>query len=494
MSADPPVQLCKPADPLLAATTQAPMYSVRVSYWQWGLVAVLLLVATARRSAAQLGALFGAVQVDPDTLVLSDTMPTTTFTLSNSAAEPSDVWLDAACDAVSDSAEDGDPVADAWHNHSTCVAPWLSDYPQHIVLAPHEERKVSMRVIPPSTLPDGHYAARLIWAIAVANVTTTGDTTGRGVQHGELAITYAKGSQPSRRSRIEWRATSLRVPRVSFVEHTPAVLELDDHHRTTSVTLTNPGVTPTEVWLAVDCPWFRVNFINYPDSHQYESAWHGRIPSAAFWVSGYPQHLTLAPHEQRTLTLTAFPDLRAGPQPAGSYYARLVYVQAPIVTVPAPGDTTYTTPTGAIPMVYHRGAAQQLTVSELRVSRGTSPLAGSTQACVHVEQPGLGVVARLYATVEDAQHHPVRALATVGRAGALPLGAWALDTTVAVWEVVHHDPMDGAQDGALLRPTPVCFPLPVLATGHYQLVVSAAALEDLAKHQAIRATAPLDIP
>ena len=454
--------------------------------WRWSILAALLTIGSARRSAAQFGALFGAVQITPDALNFTDATPTTTFTLTNNASRPADIWLGPACDAVDDSAEHGNPIADAWRNHSPCAVPWLSGYPQHVVLAPQEHRTVSMQVVPSPTLPDGHYTARLIWAIALATITPTGDTAGRGVQHDELAITYDKGPQSPRPARTQWQAMLPAGVHVAAVSHSPAVLVLDDHKRSTGFTLTNPGATPTDVWLAVDCPWFHVNFINYPTSHQYESAWHGRMPSAAFWLSGYPQHLTLAPHEHRAITMRAFPDIRAGQQPAGSYYARLVYVQSPVLAVTASGDTTYATPQGAMDVVYHRGATQHLSLNQLR---RTARPDGTTQACVTVRQPGLGVVARLHAEIDDASGHPVGARAV---SGGRPSPAWALDTTVAVWEVVHHNPMDASQDGTSMPPAPVCFTLPNAPAGHTHLVVSVTALEDTAKHQPVQETLPLD--
>ena len=468
----------------MRCASHAPRVYIRL--WRGSVLATLLIAGSARRSAAQFGALFGAVQVAPASLALTDTAPTATFTLRNTSGQPASVWLGPACDAVHDSADQGDPIADAWRNHSSCAVPWLSGYPQHVVLAPQEQRTVTMRVIPSPTLPDGHYTARLIWALALANVTPAGDTTGRGVEHDELAITYDKGPQSPRPARTQWRTTLPAGQHIAAVSHSPAVLVLDDHQRSATFTLTNPAATPTEVWLAVDCPWFHVNFINYPDSHQYESAWHGRMPSAAFWLSGYPQHLTLAPHERRTITLSAFPDIRAGKQPAGSYYARLVYVQSPVLAVTPSGDTTYATPQGAMDVVYHRGAAQHLSLGPLQ--RTTRP-DGTAQACMTVQQPGLGVVAQVHAEIDDASGHPVGVHVGTG-GGVSPV--WALDTTVAVWEVMHHDPMDASQDGTPVPPEPVCFTLPKFPPGHNHLVASVAALGDTAKSQRMQEALSLE--
>ena len=447
-------------------------------HWWRGFVAICLTSGGARSSAAQFGSLVNAVAIAPDSLVITDTTPTAPVTLSNTASEPVDVWLGPSCDAAQDSAEHGDPIAAAWHNQSSCAVPWLSDFPQHVVLAPLERRTFSVRMIPPVTLPDGKYAVRLIWAISLANVLAGGDTAGRGVQHAEVRITYIKGPGRPRVSRTVWQGPLIAEDTV--INSTPDIIRFTDSTRSASFTLTNTGAIPTEVWLSVDCPWFRVNFIQYPESHQYESAWHGRIASAAFWLSGYPQHLTLAPHERRTITIRAFPDLIAGPQPAGSYYARIVYVQSPRLTVTANGDTSYTTPQGAITVVYHRGTPQRLTLGPIQQTRRPD---GVLQVCATIQQPGLGVVAILHVAIDNAHGHTI----------ADRVSAWTLDTTVAVWEVVHHDPMDGAEDGGPKNPDPVCFTLPRSVPARGQLMVSAMALGDSAQDLRARATVPLGV-
>jgi hypothetical protein len=460
--------------------------------WRWCVAAAILMAGSAQRSAAQS---LDDLDMGPAELVFSDAKPTVLVTMHNSGAKPLNIWFNQACGASQDSAEHGDPIADAWHNQSSCAAPWLSGYPQHVVLAPKERRTVSMRMTPPPTLPDGHYTARLIWAMYV--VMTYNGQTVDGSGHDEFSVTYDKGPKPPRRARMQWRATLPAGRAVSLVGHTPAVLVLeDDSTPTTTFTLHNPGATPTEVWLAVDCPWFRVNFVPYPTSHQYESAWHGRIPSAAFWLSGYPQHLVLAPHERRTISIQAFPQLIAGPQPAGSYYAQLTYVQSPVLAVTAEGDTTYSTPRGVINVVYHKYDKEGKPPSPLTLSQlqRTSHPDGTSRACVTVQQPGLGVVAVLHAEVDDAHGHRVRPRPLTGSAGGGQPPAWGIDTTVAVWEVVHHNPLDADADDAPKASDPVCFALPGFAPGHYQLVVSAVALEDIAKHHPVRATLPLEVP
>ena len=110
------------------------------------------------------------------------------------------------------------------------------------------------------------------------------------------------------------------------------------------------------------------------------SAWHGRIPSTAFWLDGYPQHLTVS--------------------------------------------------------------SPQLT---------TQPN-GTARACVTVQQPGLEVMASLHAEVDDPAGHPAVAREAPGTGGGRRMRAWSVDTTVAIWEVVHHQPMDGAEDTSKHEP------------------------------------------
>ena len=415
------------------------------------------------------------VTVQPATLALSDTNPTGTFTIASAADDTTYFWLAPACTMPYDSTEHGSPIAAAWHNETPCAIPWLSDFPQYVQLPPHERRTISLRMIPPSTLPDGRYTARLIWA---NHQPPAPNGLEDGWTHDEVDIIYTKGPTSPRPSRLRWRATlpASRVSRRPQVHATPAVLVFDNRSRTATITLRNPAATPTEVWLAVECPWFRVNYQRYPVSHQYESAWHGRIPNASLGVTGYPQHLVLAPHERRTISITMF-DLAAS-LPEGSYYAQLLYVQSPVLSVSHSGDTTFTTPGGAVTLVFHKGATPpHLTLRDLHVTpspRENQP----SQACVTVAQSGLGLVTLLHAELDDRHHTPV----------------WRQDTTVAVWEVVHHHPMEQNADVVQKAPDPICLALPALATGHYQLQVAAYELEDTAKHSPVRATIAVDVP
>ena len=447
---------------------------------------MLLTVGSTGRSAAQ-----GVIQ-QQEAGELNDSVPSTPFTLVNTTDDVQDVWLGPACEPGDDSTAEADPLA-PWRNQSTCVAAWLTGYPHHFTLPPHAQHTVDIRITPPLTLPDGSYYARLIWATELKGITAAGEKQPMGVQHYEDYILYTKGPPPPHPTRTRWQATLPAGRQVALVSAAPAALVLDDHQRTAALTLSNPGATPLAVWLTVDCPWFRVNFINHPKSHQYEAGWHARIPNAAFWLSGYPRQLVLAPHERRTMTLTAFSELFVRPLRPGSYYARLFYVQAPVLTVTPAGDTSYATPSGSIPVVFHHGPAPlHPTLSQLQ--RTPRP-DRTSQACVTVAQPGLGVVAVLHAVLEDAQGHPVPDHAAGGTVatGGPP---WRLDTTVGVWEVEHHRPLnvDRWQDTTVTAPMPVCFSLPALAPGHYQLAVSAVELGDRAGHQPARATLPIMVP
>lgn len=434
--------------------------------WGWALAtAVVLIVGTPRHSAAQ------SEGVQEDSLLLSDTKPSATLTVG------SEVWLALDCGATRDStAEPADPVAAAWRNTSSCLVPWLSGFPQHVTLAPTEsQRTLVVQVIPPATLPDGRYTARMIWAMPFGS---------NGVQHGEVAVIYEKGPHPSRASHMRWRATASPGGTVTLIGHTPDVVVLDDRTPRATVTLTNPAAVPTDVWLTLDCPWFHFNTAGRNWS-QFEMTWHQAIPNATLWLGGFPQHVVLAPHERRTLPIeiVPFPDLAAG-----SYYARLVYVQAPVLMPTASGDTMYTTPGGTIDIVYHRGAVPlQLTLGSVQVTRQPD---GTSRACLTVQRPGIGVVVTVHAEVNDAQGRPVRprTVGMRGAAGGRP-AAWSLDTTVYV-QVRRN----GYVPESVAIPTPLCFPLPVFAPGHDRLAVTATALEDKGRHRAVQAIVPFDVP
>ena len=424
------------------------------------------------------------IYVRADTVRLNDTILAATFTLTNTFPIATDVWLAMDCGASSDSAEHDDLLAGAWRNRSSCAVPWLGGYPQHIQLAPNERRTLPIVVHSYPTLPDGRYTARMVW-VAVK------DDHNQDIIHYEFTITYNKGREHPRRSRMQWQPVLTGRRNHAHLQATPAVLVMDDHTPTATVMFTNPAVTATEVWVALDCPWFRNN-VSSADllpfrSSQFESGWHARLPNVTLWLSGYPQYFVLAPHERRTITLTMSPPIVFG-DPAGSYYARVVYVQSPVLTAMPAGDTVYMTPHGAIPVVYHHRVARlRLTLSQLhRVQQPD----GTSQACVTVQQPGIGVVAVLHAEVDDARGNPLRSRASPRSNPA----AWALDSTVSVWEVVHHNPEDIDKDADPKSPAPVCFALPSVPPGHYQLVVTAATLEDMAKQQVARATLPWEVP
>ena len=461
--------------------------------WRVVVVLAVALLLALLSGGAHPGEAQPSPQVQPqDSLVLSDTTPTGVVTLTNTEAQPEGFWLAPACVMRFDTAtaEQTSPFAAVWHNQTTCAAPWLAGYPQHVQLAPGERRTFTVRMTPPPTVPDGQYTVRLIWG---AELPQGPDALHQGANgHWEIKIKYTKGPTPPRPARTRWRATpptEVRGRQVQVqvqVQATPAVLVLADSSQPAAVTLRNPAGTPTEVWLAVECPWFRVNYRKYPYSHQYESAWHGRMPSAAFWLSGYPQHLVLAPHEQRTIPIEAFN--YSIWLPAGDYYARLIYVQSPLLSVSSAGDTTFSTLEGGVDVVYHHGAPPQLTLHDLH---GTPPAgSGPSQACVTVQQPGLGLVAVLHAE-----------LAASGGRSRRPV--WRQDTTVAIWVVPHHNPMDIKTDDwwsfwdhgkTALVPAPVCLALPPLAAGHYRLLVQAYELDDTAKHNPVQDTLSLEMP
>ena len=446
--------------------------------WRSKALAVTILLLAATRGTAQVPqGLIPQVAVDVSALTFTDAQPTATFTIVNGGAAPVDLWFGLACPV----SEPRDAIATIWHNQYACALPWIDGLPQHLALAPQAQQTVTLHVSPAPTLPDGQYPVRIIWGVAFAQVGPQGDTLGVGMMHDQIPIVYTKGPTPPRPSHTQWRAPSPAGDAASIVHHTPAVLVVDDRTRATAFTLTNPGATPLDVWLALDCPWFHVNNVNYPESSQYESGWHERIPTAVFWLSGYPQHLTLAPHEQRTIPLTLVPYPKL---PPGNYYARMHYMQTPVLQVGRGGDTTFTTPEGTMDVVYHHAPTPpRLTLQQLQATRGAD---GTWHGCVAATQPGVGFVTRVHAALDDAHGHPVR---MNGQSAA-----WRLDTTVAVLQAVLHDPMSTATDGERKAPDPICFALPAIAAGQYQLVVTAAELEDIGKQQLVRATASVELP
>ena len=449
---------------------------------QIGMVTIFLLGGISQRSVAQCAArdICRHIQWTPDSLTLSDAQSRIGLTLTNAPDAAREVWLSPECtEQAADTTQTEDKLyLAAWHNTYPCVAPWLAGYPQHLVLAPGERRTLPIRVFPPRTLPDGDYTARLIINYGMFTVTSKGDTlndVGYGGAHMILPVTYAKGPYPPRHAQSKWQG-ALRQRRVApGLQVTPAVLVLDDRRRSTRVTLHNLQATSAEVWLMLDCPWFHVTFDSalVNRTSQYEQGWDNRIPTAVFWLNGYPQHLVLAPHEQRVVTVRISPYMRL---PAGSYYARFVYVQSPVSAVTASAETTFVVPMGSMNVVYHRGTVLLRPVlTQLQVQRHQD---GTRRGCVTIHQPGLGLVAVLHAEVEDAQDRRRR---------------WSLDTTVTVLEVAHHTPLDDNVDGTPVSPSPVCVVLPAFASGRYRLRVSAYALEDIAHKYPVQAAVPLEI-
>ena len=425
-------------------------------------------LAEVRASGMRIPPLPHGIIVTEDTVRLSTATPLASFTVTNHVSKVTDLWLALDCGARSDSAEHDDLLAAAWRHRSSCAVPWLSGFPQHVQLAPDERRTFTVEVHPPSTLPAGHYVARMVWAAVMED----GEEL---IRHWDFGITYDRASQVHVASPpVAVRAVPVRV--------TPATLVLGDSALTATLTLRNPAATPAEVWLAVDCPWFRTN-LGGLNSSQFESAWHARIPNIALWLGGYPQHLILLPHERRTITFTMSPPIVFG-NPPGNYYARVVYAQAPrpAGTVAwAPGDTLLH---GAVPLIYHHGASLPLTLQPPKYQEHTD---GTAEACVLVRQPGLGTVIRLHAEVDDSHGRPV----PVRSARRGTTSGWMLDSTVVVWEVVHHNPEDLDHDADPKSPEPVCFVVPLLEPSGVQLTVTVTPLEDTAKHAEVRAIVAL---
>jgi hypothetical protein len=442
---------------------------------RWGAVAVVLISGSAHMAIAQS---HGEVLGTPDSLVLSDATPMTTFTMTNSDTVAQEAWLAPDCGEDSNRVVLVDPLSATWRNEYPCAVLWLSGFPQHVMLQPHERRTIRIRMIPYPTLPDGRYTARLILALPPKSITVPFFGSGFVITHNNIRVIYQKGPTSPRSARARWSATVPVKRNILPLRHMPDVLIVDDRKTATTFTLDNPGATPREIWLALDCPWFRSDIFRHQLhwSGFYELAWHHVVPNAVLWLSGFPQHIVLAPHEKRSIPIQVipYPDL-----PAGSYYARVVMVESPVLAVTAGGDTAFTTPSGVINLVYHRGAEVSLPgLTDLKIVR---PPSGSTQACVVLHQRGIGWVTALHVEVNDASEHRVKGSSPVNR-GHPP--KWMRDTTV---EGVRGDePIPDAP--AIGPPAPVCLTLPGLPHGHYRLIVTAYALEDTGRHQPARET------
>ena len=486
--------------------------------WRWSLVwaAVAVLCAVPQRGTAQV-----VFQANPvyghapdDTMVLTDQAPTGTITIENSSKDTNTAVLLPECPGgdyapLNDFQHELiherpqlDPLTAAWHNAGECAAAWLSGYPRRLAVPPHERRTITVRMTPPTTLPNGRYSARLI-AFGIA-----------GYAHTEVDITYLRGPWP----RLHWRPTPPTGPGSGSVEATPAVV-FHDSTRHATFTLQNRSARPAEIWLTVDCPWFVTNIAAFPWSSQYESAWHGRIPDLAAWIGNLPQHLVLAPHERRTipLELTGLDDDDA----ANDRYARIVYTEAPVVMGTSGGDSTYTTPSGAVTVVY-RAVDSTGRLSKQPAFRLSQPVLVSQEydgnsvnfVCDTLlpPRPGIGFLARLHVAVTDAQGRPLPptphkrswwlSVVEVGRAVMdvqstnVVLGdpVWALDTLVSARAVTSNRVLD--KESVFYNkpkaPDPVCVALPGLKPGHYQFVMEAAVVEDTV--YPVRMTSPIEIP
>ena len=461
------------------------------------LVALILVSGSPRQSAAQFvinQAGEGASVLPRDTLVLTQRAPTATVTVINPRDTISVFTIDPDCPAgeyamfgdfylptLYDAGRPPlDPLTAAWHKAGSCAAAWITGYPRYLRLAPHERRTFTVRIVPPKTLAPGRYVARLIW-------TTYSN-------HRELDITYLRGGPwPAAR----WRPSPPHGPGSGVVEAKPAVLVLTDTTHTAAFTLRNRAARSIEVWLTIDCPWFMTDFAVYPLSSQYEQEWHERIPGLPLWLGNLPQHLVLAPHEQRTLPLKIVTSAYGQPL-HDDKYARVVYVETPVVLGTPRGDTTYTTPAGAIDVVY-RAHPPVLTLSRPWIQPFRQSIFGSPppdtirRVCDTLRQPGgLGFVATLHAEIQDAQGRPVPV--RPGHTGE-HVTAWQLDTTVVIWNVTHHNVLDIHTAGQSVDPDPICILVPTAsATGpsgaDHQLVLTGSIFEDRAHRQPVRVMMP----
>ena len=487
--------------PLPALSLRAPGRRAARCRWGWSVAAVALLGGHPQYSAAQdpHQSLLG---VAPDSLVLSDRAPTASLTLTNLQDVPREVWLAPECPAgdyammnaqlfYSWVTPQPDPSTAAWRNASSCAVAWVTGYPRHLTLAPHERRTIPVQIDPPNTLQNGRYGMRLIWAVRDQGPMVS------WITHYEVPIIYVRGLWHQRR----WQPTPATGRGSGMIQATPAAVVLDDSVRAATFTLYNRAARPTAVWLAVDCPWFTVNFAAFPLSHQYEASWHGRTPNASLVIGGFPQHLVLAPHERRTLPIQFAP----GPVGIlGTAYARVVYVEAPVLLVSPTGDTTFTTPGGAVNVVLRkrvRTATKQLvwpslTLSQPWLEESDASRAGNDSqrvVCDTLRQPGLGFVATLHAEVDDTMGRPVASHSPASPGSGGP-PAWGLDTTVTVWQTKHSQLMQLDDGGDILPPSPVCVTLPRVAPGHYQVVLTAYQLQDPTHQHPVRATLPVEVP
>ena len=452
-----------------------------------------LLGVPVQRSAAQDANDNSYFKIAPDSILLTDQAPTASITLTNPLATPREVWLAPECPLgdyalVNAGMKSGnyrahpalDPFTAPWHSTSQCAVAWVSGYPRHLTLAPHERRSIPVRIDPPKSLEDGRYRMRLIWAIRPPGF----------VMHYEVQVTYVHGPHAPR----DWYPTPAMGPGSGAIEATPAAVTLDDSASTATFTLINRAATPRDVWLSLDCPWFLVNIVSYPHFSQYEAAWHAFTPNASLWLDGFPQHLVLAPHERQTLRIH-FSGASFGLSDLGDKYARLVYVESPVLL----GDTAYTTPSGTINVVVRqhvrmRAAMNQRVWPTLRLSPPylMDEYYGSdtTIVCDTVQQPGLGFVATLHMEVLDATGRPVTRSGT--GASVSPATPWGIDTTIARWEVTQ-DQILGESPFKPMPPAPVCFMLPRLRSGHYQVVFSGYQLQDVERQHPVRATLSINL-
>ena len=489
--------------------------------------AALTIFCTSPQWSAAQTILHAGQFVPRDTIVLTDRSPTGTITIVNGPT-PDTAQLLPDCPGgdyaplnefqheLIDERPQLDPLTAAWHNAGTCAAAWLSDYPRHVPFAANERRTITIRITPPATLPNGRYTARLI-AIGAGGPGSA--------SHTEVDVTYLRGPWP----RLRWHPAPPDGPGSGMVTATPALVVFGDSARHGTFTLQNHAARPVELWLTLDCPWFLVNFAAFPWSSQYEQIWHERIPSLALWIGNVPQHLVLAPHERRTIPLDL---ISQGGEDAtsGGYdkYARVVYTEAPVVMGTSGGDSLYTTPSGAVTLIYHtadstgrRRIRPAFTLGPPFVQEQDFESDGDQRSLhficdtIRPPDPGLGFLARLHVALTDAQGRPLpptpqrerwwlgkveifRAKMDLASTPTLVLGdpAWTLDTVMAVRAVTLQSVLDKASVFGTQRkaPDPVCVALPGLPTGHYQVMLEASAVDDTAHRQPVRLAVPIEIP
>lgn len=439
--------------------------------------------------------------ITPDSLLLTDRAPTATLTFYNPSDESDEIFFGPECEGKEYDYLNSydnlmlaqlhrlpiDPITAAWRNGGSCAAAWLV-YPRSFHVGPRERRTITLRVVPPATLPNGRYTARVIsgkWS--------------NGLAHDAVDITYIRTTSPWRA--LRWRPTPAAGPGSARVTATPTMLAFHDTSAI-SFTLINHAAIPVPVWLYVDCPWFMVDYTSYgPFLSQYEMTWHAYIPNLSLMLVGMPQYVVLAPHERRTIPVAL--NIGTNGYAMGGDHtvmphavARIVYTEAPVEL----GDQTFTTPQGAVNVVNVPRSGTDLKLARPTVYR----LDTTWLACDTLKNAAaLGFVATLHAEVHDTQGRPAPILAPPANAPATRwrVGTpWTFDSTVAVWNVYHStrslrvDPEVKHKDGEPRSPLPACFFLPRFAPGHYELVLQGYEFQDVERRSPVRVAVPLDIP